>query len=123
MDLTFFKMPADSASVVHCHPAATRALALAKGKNWLMRPPPRPPSSVGPVPPVPCAEPIIEKLAKNFEPFLPPHKGSIRENHGLVSMTRHPGNLHKRPDPGDNCPDACPGISGRPELEQHHAPA
>ena len=89
MYLTFFKMRPDIVSVVHCHPPATCALAITRGKNWLMRPLfPETVIEVGPVPVVPYAEPITEKLAKNFEPFLPRYNSFIMENHGLVSMTR-----------------------------------
>ncbi len=89
MYLTFFKIRPDIASVVHCHPPATCALTITKGKNWLMRPLfPETTIEVGPVPVVPYAEPITEKLAKNFEPFLPSYNSFIMENHGLVSMTR-----------------------------------
>jgi L-fuculose-phosphate aldolase len=89
MYLTFFKMRPDIVSVIHCHPPATCALAITKGKNWLMRPLfPETTIEVGPVPIVPYAEPLTEKLAKNFEPFLPRYNSCIMENHGLVSMTR-----------------------------------
>jgi len=89
MYLTFFKLRPDIVSVVHCHPPATCALAITKGKNWLMRPLfPETIIEVGPVPVVPYAEPITEKLAKNFEPFLPRYNSFIMENHGLVSITR-----------------------------------
>jgi ribulose-5-phosphate 4-epimerase/fuculose-1-phosphate aldolase len=40
------------------------------------------------VPLVPYAEPITEKLAQQFEPFLPRYDSFIMENHGLVTMSR-----------------------------------
>ncbi|MBN1313539.1 MAG: class II aldolase/adducin family protein [Anaerolineae bacterium] len=89
MYLTFFNLRPDIVSVIHCHPPATCALAIAKGKNWLMRPLfPETVLEIGPVPVVPYAEPLTDKLAKNFEPFLPRYNNFIMENHGLVSVTR-----------------------------------
>jgi L-fuculose-phosphate aldolase len=89
MYLTFFRLRPDIRSVIHCHPPATCALSIIQGKNWLMRPLfPETTIEVGPVPVVPYAEPITEKLAKNFEPFLPRYNSFIMENHGLVSMMR-----------------------------------
>lgn len=43
---------------------------------------------VGPVPVVPYGEPLTEKLARNFEPFLPRYDSFIMQNHGLVTMAR-----------------------------------
>jgi ribulose-5-phosphate 4-epimerase/fuculose-1-phosphate aldolase len=43
---------------------------------------------IGPVPVVPYGEPLTEKLANNFEPFLTKYDSFIMENHGLVTMTR-----------------------------------
>jgi L-fuculose-phosphate aldolase len=89
MYLTFFRCRPDIESVVHCHPTAACALAITKGKNWLMRPfYPELSTEVGPVPLVPYAEPLTEELARNFEPFLPRYNSFIMENHGLVTMTR-----------------------------------
>ncbi|MGA2488633.1 MAG: class II aldolase/adducin family protein [Anaerolineales bacterium] len=89
MYLKFFHMRKDIVSVIHCHPPAVCALAISKGKNWLMRPLyPETTTEVGPVPVVPYAEPLTEKLACNFEPFLPRYNTFIMQNHGLVTMTR-----------------------------------
>ena len=89
MYLTFFRMRKDIVSVIHCHPPAVCALAILEGKNWLMRPfYPETTTEVGPVPLVPYAEPLTEKLAHNFEPFLPKYDSFIMQNHGLVTMTR-----------------------------------
>jgi len=89
MYLTFFRMRKDIVSAIHCHPPAVCALAILKGKNWLMRPfYPETTTEVGPVPVVPYAEVLTEKLAHNFEPFLPRYDSFIMQNHGLVSMTR-----------------------------------
>jgi L-fuculose-phosphate aldolase len=88
MYLKFFNLRPDIVSVIHCHPPAACALAIVEGKNWLMRPLyPETTIEVGPVPVVPYAEPITEKLAANFVPFLPKYNSFIMENHGLVSMT------------------------------------
>jgi L-fuculose-phosphate aldolase len=89
MYLKFFNSRQDIVSVIHCHPPCTCALAITKGENWLMRPLyPETTIEVGPVPVVPYAEPITEKLANNFIPFLSKYNSFIMENHGLVSMTR-----------------------------------
>jgi L-fuculose-phosphate aldolase len=89
MYLKFFHMRKDIVSVIHSHPPAVCALAISKGKNWLMRPLyPETIIEVGPVPVVPYGEPLTEKLARNFEPFLPRYDSFIMQNHGLVTMTR-----------------------------------
>ena len=89
MYLKFFNMREDIVSVIHCHPPAVCALSISTGKNWLMQPLyPETVTEVGPVPVVPYAEPLTEKLANNFEPFLPKYNTFIMQNHGLVSMTR-----------------------------------
>ena len=89
MYLKFFKMRKDIVSVVHCHAPNVGAFAISKGKNWLMRPIyPETTIEVGPVPIVPYAEPITEKLAEQFEPFLPKYNSFLMESHGLVTMSR-----------------------------------
>jgi L-fuculose-phosphate aldolase len=89
MYLKFFQMRNDIVSIIHCHPPAVCALAISKGKNWLMRPLyPETTTEVGPVPVVPYAEPLTDELACNFEPFLPKYDTFIMQNHGLVTMTR-----------------------------------
>lgn len=89
MYLKFFTLRPDIVSVIHSHPPGACALAIVNGKNWMMRPLyPETTIEVGPVPVVPYAEPITEKLANNFVPFLPRYNSFIMENHGLVSMTR-----------------------------------
>ena len=89
MYLKFYKDRPDIVSIIHCHPAAACALAINKGKNWLMRPLfPETTIEIGPVPVVPYAEPLTEELAQNFAPYLPRYNNFIMENHGLVTMTR-----------------------------------
>jgi L-fuculose-phosphate aldolase len=89
MYLKFFNMRKDIVSVIHCHAPSVGAFAISQGKNWLMRPIyPETTIEVGPVPVVPYAEPITEKLAKEFEPFLPKYNSFIMESHGLVTMSR-----------------------------------
>jgi L-fuculose-phosphate aldolase len=89
MYLKFFNMRPDIVSVIHCHPPSVCALAISKEKNWLLRPLfPETTIEVGPVPVVPYGEPLTEKLANNFEPFLPKYNSFIMENHGLVTMMR-----------------------------------
>ena len=45
-------------------------------------------TEVGPVPIVPYGEPLTQKLADNFLPFLPRHNAFLMENHGLVIMSQ-----------------------------------
>ena len=71
MYLAFFKARKDIVSAVHCHAPSVCAMAISNEKNWLMRPIfPETTIEVGPVPLVPYAEPITERLANNFMPFL-----------------------------------------------------
>jgi L-fuculose-phosphate aldolase len=87
--LKFFNTRKDIVSIIHCHAPSVCALAISKGKNWLMRPIyPETSIEVGPVPLVPYAEPLTEKLADNFEPYLPKYNSFIMESHGLVTMSR-----------------------------------
>ena len=89
MYLKFFHMRKDIISVIHSHPPAVCALAILRGKNLLMRPLyPETTIEIGPVPVVPYGEPLTERLARNFEPFLPRYDNFIMQNHGLVTMAR-----------------------------------
>jgi L-fuculose-phosphate aldolase len=89
MYLKFFNVRKDIVSVIHCHAPNVGAFAISKGTNWLMRPIyPETTIEIGPVPIVPYAEPITEKLAEKFEPFLPKYNSFIMESHGLVTMSR-----------------------------------
>ena len=89
MYVNFFRDRPDIQSVVHCHPPYTNAFAITKGKNWLMRPLfPETITEIGPVPVVPYAEPLTQKLADNFLPYLAKYNAFLMENHGLVIMSR-----------------------------------
>ncbi len=89
MYLKFFNDRPDIVSVIHCHPPGVCAMAIMDGPNWLMRPLyPETTIEIGPAPLVPYGEPLTEKLAQNFAPFLPKYNSFIMENHGLVSMSR-----------------------------------
>jgi len=88
MYLNFFRKRQDITSVIHCHPPYTNAFAVTKGTNWLMRPTfPETSTEVGPVPVVPYGEPLTQKLADNFLPFLRKYNAFLMENHGLVIMS------------------------------------
>jgi L-fuculose-phosphate aldolase len=64
-------------------------MAISSGENWLMRPIfPETTIEVGPVPIVPYAEPLTERLAENFVPFLPKYNSFLMQSHGLVTMSR-----------------------------------
>ena len=88
MYLNFFRERDDIVSVIHCHPPYTNTFAITKGKNWLMRPIfPEVCVEIGPVPVVPYAEPLTQKLANNFLPYLEKYNSFLMENHGLVIMS------------------------------------
>lgn len=88
MYLNFFRERPDIKSVIHCHPPYTNAFAVTKRENWLMRPIfPEATIEVGPVPVVPYAQPLTQKLADNFLPYLQKYNAFLMENHGLVIMS------------------------------------
>ena len=88
MYINFFRERPDIASVLHCHPPMTGVFAITKGKNWLMRPLfPETITEVGPVPVVPYGEPLTQRLADNFLPYLQRYNAFLMENHGLVIMS------------------------------------
>ncbi len=88
MYINFFKSRPDVNSVVHCHPPYTNAFAITRGANLLMRPIfPETTTEVGPVPVVPYGEPLTQRLANNFNPFLSKYNAFLMENHGLVIMS------------------------------------
>ncbi len=88
MYLTFFEERPDIESVLHCHAPSVCSFAIMDGPNLLMRPfYPETTHEVGPVPVVPYAEPITQKLADNFRPFLQKYNSFLMENHGLVTMS------------------------------------
>lgn len=88
MYVNFFRERPDIESVVHCHPTYTNSFAITKGKNWLMRPLfPETITEVGPVPVVPYGEPLTQRLADNFLPYLKKYNAFLMENHGLVIMS------------------------------------
>ena len=88
MYLNFFRERPDIVSVIHCHPPYTNTFAITKEENWLMRPIfPEISVEIGPVPIVPYAEPLTQKLADNFLPYLKKYNSFIMENHGLVIMS------------------------------------
>ncbi|MGB9441835.1 MAG: class II aldolase/adducin family protein [Desulfobacterales bacterium] len=92
MYLNFFKDRPDINSVIHCHPPVTNAFAITKGRNWLMRPIfPETVVEVGPVPVVPYGEPLTQRLADNFKPYLQKYNAFLMESHGLVIMS--PGDI------------------------------
>ena len=89
MYLRFFGLREDIISVIHCHAPHVCAMAISSGENWLMRPIfPETTIEAGPVPLVPYAEPLTERLAENFVPFLTKYNSFLMESHGLVTMSR-----------------------------------
>jgi L-fuculose-phosphate aldolase len=89
MYLKFFADRPDIVSVIHCHPPCVCAAAVMDDPTFLMRPYfPETSIEVGPVPVVPYAQPLTQRLADNFAPYLPKYNSFIMENHGLVTMSR-----------------------------------
>ncbi len=88
MYLNIYRERPDIQSVIHCHPPYTGVFAINRGKNWLMHPVfPETVVEVGPVPVVPYAQPLTQKLADNFLPFLKKYNAFLMENHGLVIIS------------------------------------
>lgn len=88
MYLKFFSERPDIVSVIHCHPPSVCAMAIMEDASLLMRPfYPETTTEIGPAPVVPYAEPLTQKLADHFEPFLQKYNSFIMENHGLVIMS------------------------------------
>ena len=88
MYVNFFRERPDITSVLHCHPPVTNAFAVSAGREHLMRPYfPETATEVGPVPTVPYAEPLTQRLADNFLPYLQKYNAFLMENHGLVIMS------------------------------------
>lgn len=88
MYLKFFEERPDIVSVIHCHAPNVGSFAITDGPNLLMRPFfPETAHEVGPVPLVPYAEPLTQKLADNFSPVIQKYNSFLMENHGLVTMS------------------------------------
>ena len=88
MYLKFFEDRPDIKSVIHCHAPNVGSIAIMEGPNLLMRPFfPETSHEVGPVPVVPYAQPLTQKLADHFSPFIQRYNSFIMENHGLVTMS------------------------------------
>jgi L-fuculose-phosphate aldolase len=88
MYLNFYRDRSDIKSVIHCHPPYTNTFTILKGTNWLMRPVfPETVAEVGPVPLIPYGEPLTQKLADNFAPFVKKYNAFLMENHGLTIVS------------------------------------
>ncbi len=88
MYLNFYRDRPDIKTVIHCHPTYTNTFAILKGTNWLMKPIfPETVVEVGPVPVVPYGEPLTQRLADNFAPFIKKYNAFLMENHGLTILS------------------------------------
>ena len=88
MYLKFFAERPDVQCVLHCHPPHLNAFAIAEGVRDLMRPFfPETVTEVGPVPLVPYGEPLTQRLADHFSPYLQKYNTFLMENHGMVMMS------------------------------------
>lgn len=88
MYLNFYRDRPDIKTVIHCHPTYTNTFAILKGTNWLMKPIfPETVVEVGPVPVVPYGEPLTQRLADNFAPYIKKYNAFLMENHGLTILS------------------------------------
>jgi L-fuculose-phosphate aldolase len=88
MYVNFYRDRPDIKSVIHCHPPYTNTFTILKGTNWLMRPVfPETVAEVGPVPVVPYGEPLTQKLADHFAPYVKKYNAFLMENHGLTILS------------------------------------
>jgi len=88
MYINFYRDRPDIKSVIHCHPTYTNTFAILKGTNWLMKPIfPETVVEVGPVPVVPYGEPLTQRLADNFAPYIKKYNAFLMENHGLTILS------------------------------------
>jgi len=82
MYIKFFKERPDIKSVIHCHSPNVCSFSLLED-DWLMKPYfPETTHEVGPVPVVPYAEPISQKLADNFSYYLQTYNTFLMETIG-----------------------------------------
>lgn len=89
MYFEIFRRRPDINSIIHAHPPAACAVAIIDAENPLMRPYfPETILECGPVPVVPYAEPLTQKLADKFVPFLDKYNTFIMENHGVIALSR-----------------------------------
>lgn len=84
----FFCERPDISSIIHCHPPCACACCISAEDDLLMMPVfPEVVLEVGPVPCVPYAAPLTEKLAHSFDPYLKKYNAFLMENHGLLLVT------------------------------------
>jgi L-fuculose-phosphate aldolase len=87
LHLAMFRERADVRTLVHAHPPAITGLAIAHSP-LLARPLlPEPIQEIGPVLPVPYAEPLSQELADAFLPLLRKSNAFLMLNHGLILCT------------------------------------
>jgi L-fuculose-phosphate aldolase len=89
MYFEIFRRRPEVKSIIHAHPPAASMFAIIEGENLLMRPfYPETIIECGPVPLVPYAEPLTQRLADNFVPFLDRYNTFLMENHGVLALSQ-----------------------------------
>lgn len=85
MHLRMYQRRLDVGAVVHAHPPAATAFAVA-GQPFVAPVLPEVILQLGEVPLVPYATPGTDALADAFEPFLANHDGFLMANHGATTV-------------------------------------
>ena len=95
MHLRIYQRRPDVGAVVHAHPPAATAFAVA-GESFVAPVLPEVILQLGEVPLVPYATPGSDALADAFEPFLANHDGFLMANHGATTIAPSLATAHQR---------------------------
>lgn len=95
MHLRIYQRRDDVGAVVHAHPPAATAFAVA-GESFVAPVLPEVILQLGEVPLVPYATPGTDALADAFEPFLASHDGFLMANHGATTVAATLMTAHQR---------------------------
>ncbi|HSQ32563.1 MAG TPA: class II aldolase/adducin family protein [Gemmatimonadaceae bacterium] len=95
MHLRIYQRRPDVRAVVHAHPPAATAFAVA-GESFVAPVLPEVILQLGEVPLVPYATPGSDALADAFEPFLAQHDGFLMANHGATTIAPSLAAAHQR---------------------------
>ena len=95
MHLRVYRRRPDVVAVVHAHPPAATAFAVA-GEPIVARVLPEIMFQMGDVAVVPYVTPGTERLADAFEPFLSGHDAFLMANHGATTLGPTLGAAHRR---------------------------
>lgn len=102
MHLAAYRARDDVRSVVHAHPPAATAFAVA-GEGLPGDVLPELTVIVGDVPLVPYATPGTSALPEAMAPFLPNYDAFLLANHGVTTLGRTLGEAHQRMESVEHC--------------------